>query len=173
MFGTTATQVAALFASEGPQKAKDYFQQLKQNGVVIADGNGAVKDMVVSGEVPIGFTDTDDAAIAIQQGKPVGILFPDQGAEQRGTLVIPNTLSLIKGCPHLEAGKKLIGFLLSREVEEMLARSGSAQMPVRPGVPVPPGVRSLDSIKAMPVDWDKVADNVEEASRFVSALFVR
>jgi iron(III) transport system substrate-binding protein len=173
MFGTTATHAAALFGFLGDTKAQQFYRQLKVNGVIIADGNAAVKDMVARGEVPVGFTDTDDAYIAMQQGKPVRMILPDQGEGQMGTLVIPNTVALINGCPHPEAARKFIDFLLSREAEEMLAKCGSAQMPVRPGVPTPADVPSLGSIKAMPVDWEKVADKMDEVSRFLSELFVR
>ena len=173
LFGTTATHAAALFAYWGDEKAKAYYQALKANGVVIADGNATSKDMVARGEVAVGFTDTDDANVALQQGKPVEIIFPDQGEEQMGTLVIPNTVALIKDCPHPEAGKKLIDFLLSREVEAMLAKSGSAQMPVRAEVPVPDGNTSLSGVKAMKVDWNDVEAKLIYVSHFMEELFVR
>lgn len=173
MFGTTATHAAALFAYWGDEKAKAYFQALKDNDVVIVDGNATSKDAVVRGEVPVGFTDTDDANVALQQDKPVAIVFPDQGETQMGTLVIPNTVGLIKNCPHPEAGKKLIDFLLSREAEEMLAKCGSAQMPVRPDIPVPEGNPSLAGIKAMQVDWNAVEAKLTDVSHFLEGLFVR
>jgi iron(III) transport system substrate-binding protein len=173
LFGTTATHAAALFAYWGDEKAKAYYRALKDNGVLIVDGNATSKDAVARGEVPVGFTDTDDAEVALRQGKPVGIVYPDQGEERMGTLVIPNTVALIRNCPHPEAGKKLIDFLLSRDVEEMLAGSGSAQMPVRPGIPVPEGNPSLAGIKAMKVDWSAVEAKLVDVSRFLEELFVR
>ena len=173
LFGTTATHAAALFAHWGDDKARQYFLDLKKNGVVIVDGNAASKDMVARGEVAIGFTDTDDANVAIRQRRPVEIVYPDQADHQMGTLVIPNTVALIKGCPHPGAGRKLIDFLLSRDVERMLALSGSAQMPVRPDTPVPTGTPSLAGIKAMPVDWETVEARLPEVSRFMEELFVR
>lgn len=173
LFGTTATHAAALFASWGDEQGKAYHQALKSNGVVIVDGNATSKDMVARGEAAVGFTDSDDASVAIEQGKPVGMIFPDQGEGQMGTLVIPNTVALIRGCPHPEAGRKLIDFLLSREVEKMLAESGSAQMPVRADIPVPKGNPSLAGIKAMVVDWDQVEAKLTGVSRFMEQLFVR
>jgi len=173
LFGTTATYAAAIFSVLGDTKAKEFFRQLKTNGVIITDGNGAAKDMVARGEVQYGMTDTDDAYSGTKDGNPVRMVFLDQGTDEPGTLVIPNTASLVKNCPHPEAAKKFIDFLLSREVEEMLAKSGSAQMPVRAGVPTPADIPSLTSIKAMPVDWEKVADKQEEVATFLSELFVR
>ena len=173
LFGTTATHAAALFAFWGDEQGKAYHQALKANDVVIVDGNATSKDMVVRGEVAIGFTDSDDANVAIEQGKPVGMIFPDQGDGQMGTLVIPNTVALVNDCPHPREGKMLIDFLLSREVEQMLAECGSAQMPVRSGIPVPKGNPSLEGIKPMAVDWNLVETKLADVSRFMDQLFVR
>lgn len=171
LFGTTATHVAALFAHLGEEKAKEYFKALKANGIKIVDGNASSRDRVADGTVAIGFTDTDDAYVAIKQGRPVDIIWPDK--EGIGTLLIPNTVALIKNGPNPQAGKKLIDFLLSREVEEMLAHSDSGQIPLRPDVKRPPHVPSLDKIKAMKVDYEKIADLMEPTGRYMQKLFVR
>ncbi|NQT20446.1 MAG: ABC transporter substrate-binding protein, partial [Planctomycetes bacterium] len=88
-------------------------------------------------------------------------------------LLIPNTVCLIKGAPHPEAGRKLIDFLLSREVESMLAHSKSVQMPLRSGVDKPKHVPDYSDIKAMTVDWEKVADQMKPTAQFMQKLFVR
>lgn len=50
LFGTTATHVAALFSTWGEAKARQYFLDLKANGVQILDGNFVVKDRVGAGQ---------------------------------------------------------------------------------------------------------------------------
>ena len=67
LFGTTATHAAALYANWGPKLAKAYYSQLAENGVRIVDGNSVVRDLVVSGELAFGITDTDDACRAIDR----------------------------------------------------------------------------------------------------------
>ena len=159
------------FDKLGEEKAKEYFEALKANGVMITDGNASARDRVADGTVPIAFTDTDDALVAIQEGKPVDILWPDKGG--MGTLLIPNTVALIKGGPNPEAGKKLIDFLLSKKVEEMLAHCGSGQIPLRSDVKRPSHVPNLDKIKAMEVDYEQIADLMDPVGRFMQQLFVR
>ena len=171
VFGTTATHMAALYATLGQEKTEQFLTDLKNNDVVIVDGNSVVRDMVVEGELPIGFTDTDDVNVAIQAGKPVKMLYPDH--DGLGTLLIPNTVALIKDSPHPEEGKKLIDYLLSREVESKLAFCESAQMPMRDGVKTPPNVPSFSSIKAMEVDYSDIAKNIEKSGRFCQSLFIR
>ena len=171
LFGTTATHAAALFAHLGEAKAKEYFRQLKANEVMIVDGNASSRDRVADGTVPIGFTDTDDAFVAIKQGKPVDIFWPDK--DGMGTLLIPNTVALIKGGPNPEAGKKLIDFLLRPEVEEMLAHADSGQIPLRDTVKRPAHVPSLGEVRAMDVDYERIADMMEPSGKFLQQLFVR
>jgi len=171
LFGTTATQVAAWYAVLGPERTEAYLRALKANAVVIVDGNGTSRDTVVQGEVPLGFTDTDDANVAIQAGKPVGMIFPD--ADGLGTLLIPNTVALVAGAPHPQEARRLIDFLLSREVESKLAFSESMQIPLRDGVEKPPRVPDYGSIRAMKVEYRAIADHMEQAARFSRELFAR
>jgi len=171
LFGTTATHVAALYVRLGKDGAEDYLKTLEANQVVIVDGNAVARDMVVEGKLPIAFTDTDDVNVAVQSGKPVKMIYPDM--EGIGTLLIPNTVCLIKNAPHPQEGKKLIDYLLSREVESKLAFCESAQMPLRGGVKSPEHVPSYTSIKAMKVDFYRIAERMDEATRFCHTLFVR
>ena len=97
LFGTTATHAACLFAAWGNEKAKDFYNRLKANGVQILSGNKQVAEAVSQGQIDFGVTDTDDAYGEVTGGQPVEIIYPDQGAGQIGTLYIPNTLSVIKG----------------------------------------------------------------------------
>lgn len=171
LFGTTATHAAALFVSLGEEKATEYFSALKNNEVMITDGNASSRDRVVDGTVAIGFTDTDDAFVAVQQGSHVDLLWSDK--EGMGTLMIPNTVALINRGPNPETGKKLIDFLLSKEVEKMLAFCESGQIPLRPDVPRPAHVPQADKVKAMEVDYEKVAEWMEPSGKFLQELFVR
>lgn len=171
LFGTTATHVAALYAVLGAERTQAWLRGLHENDIVIVDGNSVTRDLVVRGEVPLGFTDTDDANVAIRQGATVAMLFPDK--EGIGTLMIPNTVAMIAGAPHPEAARRLIDYLLSRDVERRLAFSGSMQIPVRDGVERPAHVPAYDAIRAMDVDYGAIADQLEPAARFCRDLFRR
>lgn len=158
LFGTTSMHAAALFETMGEEKARAFFDTMTANGVKMLSSNGEVKRRVGEGEFAFGLTDTDDVHQSVKDGKPVAAVYPDAGST--GTLVIPNAAVLIAGAPHPENGRRFIDFLLTAEVEEELAKS-CAQMPLRPGVPVPPGVKRLDEIRALPVDYEKLGARIE------------
>jgi iron(III) transport system substrate-binding protein len=171
LFGTTANHIAALYVALGKEKTEAYLKALKANEVVIVDGNAVSRDVVVEGQFPLGFTDSDDVNVAVQSGKPVGLILPDD--QGLGTLLIPNTVALVKNGPNPKEGRELIDYLLSREVESQLAYSEAAQIPVRTGVPKPSNVLDISSITFMKVDYQEVAEKINEAARFCQTLFVR
>lgn len=171
LFGTTATHAAVLFQTMGADKAKALFGSWKTNQAAILAGNAQVKDRVVAGEFAFGMTDTDDFNLARLEGKPVSAVFPGQGPNGRGCLLIPNSVALIKNAPHPEAAKKLIDYLLSEDVEARLAASRSAQIPVRQGVSRPDWMP--EDLKFMSVDWAAVGQAFEGARRYIEAEFLR
>jgi iron(III) transport system substrate-binding protein len=131
--------------------------------VKIVPGNSVVRDMVARGEVKAGLTDTDDVNVALEDKQPVAMVFPDR--EGMGVPIMPNMVSLIAGAPHSEAGKRLIDYLLSPEVERMLAESEAVQIPLHGGVEGPKNIPPLDSFKPMTLDYGKAADRVEDVTR--------
>jgi iron(III) transport system substrate-binding protein len=171
LFGTTATHAAALFAYLGVNDARAYFEGLLDNDIHIVNGNSVVRDMVVSGELKVGLTDTDDAYAAVARGEPVEMIFPDQNG--LGTLLIPNTVALIQDGPHPEEAKQFIDFLLNPEIEERLAFSTSRQIPVREAVAHPTDMLSLQEIRAMEVHPQAVAEQMPDSSRWLKEAFLK
>ncbi len=163
LFGTTSMHAAALFEVLGDERARGFFDQLIENGGRIVSSNGEVRRRVAAGDCALGLTDTDDANVALQEGKPVGVAYPDQ--ETMGTLIVPNAVVLIEGGPNPVVARRFIDYLLEPETERALAESAAAQMPVRPGVELPDHVRPLEFITAMRVDYEKLAERLDQLSR--------
>ena len=162
--GTTAAHGSYWIHTWGLDRTLAMLDGMRENGVVFGPGNAQLMRQVRGGELDFGFTDTDDVKVAVDQGFPVAQLVPDQGPDDPGLLVIPNTVSIVKGAPHPEAARQLMDFLLSPEVEELLAAGPSAQIPVRASVPRPPHVLDLSDWRLAEIDWPAVgrayADNV-------------
>lgn len=163
LFGTTSMHAAALFSVLGDEKAKAFFGGFVDNGGKILSSNGEVRRRVSAGEFTIGITDTDDANVARLEGKPVGVVYPD--ANGMGTLIIPNCAVLIQDGPNPEAGRQFIDYLLQPETEKILAESEAAQMPLREGVESPENIIPLETLKAMSVEYGKLAGLLDELSK--------
>jgi len=176
--GTSATQVACLFQAWGKAKAKEWYLALQDNEVQLVVGNKQAAEGVGLGQYLVGLTDTDDAAAEVDAGRPVRIVFPDRNASadsKLGTLFIPNTVAVIKGCPNPEGARKLVDFLLSPEVETKLSESASRQIPLHPGArpKLPSWIDMYRAARTLPVDYDRAADLWEEAQTFVREELLR
>jgi len=172
LFGTTATHAASWFATWGDERAKAFLASVKANGIAILPGNAAVRDLVARGEFAWGLTDTDDANGGVEDGFPVAWLLPDQdGAHPLGTLLIPNTVALVRGGPNPDAGRQLIDYLLQPQVEAQLASSRSIQIPVRAEVPRPKRVPSLGAIVTPDISFEAIADKMPAMTDYVQREF--
>jgi iron(III) transport system substrate-binding protein len=170
LFGTTATHAAVLFATWGDEKAKQFFEKVKENAQVVS-GNKQVAQDVASGKLAWGITDTDDAVIERDRGMPVAIVYPDQGEGELGTLLIPNTVCVIAGGPNPDEAKEFVAYLVTSDVERRLAEGPSAQFPLNEDVSERPRVAPEKPFKRMDVDVPAAADHWDAASKFLAERF--
>jgi len=169
LFGTTTTQVAALFTLWGEEATQIFLDEMKVNEVKLSTDNGESTDMVASGEFDFALVDSDDGFNRIAQGKAIVMVYPDQGENDAGCLIVPNAAVLIKGGPHPESGKKLIDYLLSSETEKKLAFADCAQIPLHAGVNIPEGIKPIEEIKAMNIDYAAVARKLQEIQPYLKS----
>ncbi|MCA9667300.1 MAG: hypothetical protein KC503_16990, partial [Myxococcales bacterium] len=108
-----------------------------------------------------GLTDTDDASEARKEaGDKVAVVYPDGEEGGLGTLVMPTTVAILKAAPHPASARKLCKILLSARTEAMMAQR-AAHMPLRADVKAPAGLRAVRSLRAMRVDYAKVAAEMQ------------
>ncbi len=170
LFGTSATHAAVLFDRMGKEKATAFFTKIAAN-CRIQGGNKQVAQKVAAGEFLFGLTDTDDAVIELEKGRPVTIVFPDQLPDQDGALLIPNTLCLIKNGPNPVAARKILDRLLKADVEHRLSRSRSAQIPLANDVQEESRLCDVDELKVMKVDFGAAATAWPVAVEVLAELF--
>ncbi len=168
LFGTTRGHVAAMFALWGNERGRAFLMRLREGGVHIVDGNSSAVRTVIAGRALLAATDTDDVWVAQSTGASLDLAYPDMG--DGGTLLIPCSVAIIKGTRHPEAARRLVDFLVSPEVERMLARSDSRNIPVRETLRKELGVKWPPESK---VDYDAVADAMDEAVAAVREILIR
>ncbi len=161
LFGTTTAQIAALFGTWGDEKGRQFLAGLKANRVKLSTSNGESADFVGSGEFEFALVDSDDAVDRMRHGKPIEIVYPDQGEGDVGMLIVPNAVALIRGGPNPESGKQLIEYLVSKETERKLAVADCAQIALNPGVAPPKELKPIEQIRAMKVDYAMLADKLQ------------
>ncbi|MEZ6124329.1 MAG: substrate-binding domain-containing protein [Planctomycetaceae bacterium] len=158
MFGTTLSHYSVLQAEYGEDWLKAWHTDVRRRGVREVRGNSMCRDLVAEGICDACWTDTDDAFVALDAGRPVGML-PVRLDDGR-TICLPNSVAMIRGCPHPEAAKRLIDFLLSEDVERRLAASSARQIPLGTldDRPLPDDVRQLQEWASESVSLQPAAE---------------
>jgi len=143
LYGTTLTHYTVLWKLWGPERLKQWHRDWRRRGVKELPGNAAVKNLVATGACGAGLTDTDDYFAARDAGQPVAMR-PFTLRDGRAIL-IPNTVSILRGTRRGPEAQRLVDYLLSRRTELALARGRARQLPLGPvdDAPLPPEVRAL------------------------------
>lgn len=150
LYGTTLTHYTVLCDAWGLERLKRWHQSLHERGIQKASGNASVKNLVANGTCVLGFTDTDDYFVAVDETKPVAA-FPVTVNEK--AILIPNSVAIIKGTRKRKQAETLVNYLLSDEVELKLAQSQSRQIPLGP------------------VNWEQVPEAVRGYRPYVAKAY--
>jgi iron(III) transport system substrate-binding protein len=158
LFGTTATHFLALRQHWGESNWLSWCRALAMNQPFVVDGNSVAANFVARGEAAVGLTDSDDIAASIREGARLQALPMSTEA-----LLIPNTVAVIRDCPHPEAAQKLFEFLQRREVTEKLVAAGALE-----------GVALTEvSTDTLNPDWPALLRDLEPATEQVKRIFRR
>lgn len=137
-FGTTRGHFGLLHARWGEADYAAWLEAMQANGVRVYDGNARVVRAIYEGEIDLCLTDTDDVWVGIANGWPVGMVYesvdPDARWRSWGATTIPNTVAIIRNSPNPDHARTLAGFLVSAELERLLAVSNSRNIPVHPAL---------------------------------------
>ena len=168
LFGTTRGHVTAMFALWSPERGRAFLQSLRDNGALIVDGNSASVRAVIDGRAKFALTDSDDVWGAQRGGASLDSRPLDMG--DGGTLLIPCSVGVVKGGPNAQAARRLTDFLVSAEVERVLAKSDSRNIPVREALRKELDMSAPAESK---IGFDQIADAMEESEKAVREILIR
>jgi iron(III) transport system substrate-binding protein len=159
LFGTTSTHFLALRQHWGDAAWQDWCRALAANQPFVVDGNSVVVKQVARGEAAIGMADSDDIADAQQEGAPVVALpvTPE-------TLFLPNTVGVIKNCPHPGAAQRLYEFLSDKTTSQKLVEAHALE-----GATLEPSVAAT----GLSVNWEQLLLDLDQATDETGKIFLR
>jgi iron(III) transport system substrate-binding protein len=159
LFGTTSTHFHAFRQLWGDAVWQDWCQAFVANKPFVVDGNSVVVKQVARGEAWIGWADSDDIADAQREGLPV-LPLPNTSE----TLYLPNTMGVIRNCPHPEAAQKFFDFLRDPVAMRTLVDAHALE-----GATLDPAVAAT----GLTVDWDKLLRDLEPVTKEIEKNFLR
>ena len=82
----------------GEPKFVEVMRKFRANEIKLLGGNSVVADEIGDGNLVAGPTDNDDVTEGKENKQPIDGILPDQAENELGTLLIPGTIALLKGC---------------------------------------------------------------------------
>jgi len=157
-FGTTGTHFNALRQHWGDALWESWCRGLAGNKPFLVDGNSVVMKIVAQGDAPIGLTDSDDIADGQREGLPVAMLPMNEES-----LLIPNTVAMIRDGPHPQAAERLFTFLQRPDIVQRLVDARALEGAAATGVQVP----------TLKVNWANLLNDLEPTTAKLNAIFLR
>jgi iron(III) transport system substrate-binding protein len=137
-----------------------FYEDLRANGAIAAQGNGDVLKQVAGGEKLFGMIVDFMPIREKAKGAPVEFVFPADGVSAIGEPV-----AILSSTKNPEAAKAFIDFLLSRDGQELAAKQG--YIPAHPEVALPAGYPARSAIKVLAFDPAKaLAEDAANKKRF-------
>lgn len=138
------------------------LEGMAKNGMKVPSANKAALEAVTTGEVGILVAGVDyNAYSSIKKGEPLAIYYP-----KSGTIVNPRPAMIMKSAPDKENAQKFMDYLLSDEVQQMVADANL--LPGRHDVKAKN--MQLSDIPQIPADWTKMMSIASETAARLNAL---
>ena len=119
--GTAYMSVAVLSKTFG----WTFFEGLRANGAKMGKGSGQVVDDTASGDLVASLGVDYITLDKIDKGATLALVYPPE------MLVIPSPVAIFRHSPDIEAAKKLVDFLVSKEGQTIIANEGTLPGPSR------------------------------------------
>jgi len=157
-FGTTGAHFNALRQKWGAEAWETWCRALAANKPFLVDGNSVVVKLVGQGEAWLGLTDSDDIAAGQQDGLPIMAL-----PMTEDTLLILNTVAVIRNAPHPDTAQKLFDYLQRPNVVERLVAAKALE-----GLSA-----SQVSVPTLKPDWNILLADLETTTAKLNQIFLR
>lgn len=163
LYSGAAAYNLGIFTRNGDFKW-DFYEGLKENDVMITEGNGAVQQAVAAGEKSYGIIVDYLVARAKAEGSPIDLIYPNEGVP-----VITEPIAITKNTKNEAAAKAFVDFVLSEEGQQLAAEIGYT--PIRKGIDAPEGLKTIEELTVLDADLSEMYKARESDKEQFSNLF--
>jgi iron(III) transport system substrate-binding protein len=146
---------AALAALSSEEASLALLRAILAQRPRVAAGDAEVQSLVASGQAAFGLAGSEQAAAGAVSVAGLEVVYPDQGGF--GTLVFPTAAAVLSRGVESPAVHRLADWMSGSDAEQLLAARVPGLMPLRDGVPLPLGVRSVRDLRSPTLDWEHLA----------------
>jgi iron(III) transport system substrate-binding protein len=147
------------------ERGWSYYDKLRQNDVMIVQGNQQASDMLKRGERLIAVGALDSYASDLKsEGHQIKTLYPSDGV-----FIIPSPTSVVKSSPNPNAAKLFAEFMIGDEAQRIFPADGGYS--VRTDIAPPQGSPDLKRLTILTVDDDYIEREATRIKRQFSERF--
>jgi iron(III) transport system substrate-binding protein len=152
--------------AKGDEYTSKLIERVLDNGMRLYKSHAQERNALIREGYGVGLVNSSNSHVFFLEGNAVGEAWLDQEEGGLGTLVEGHTVGVVKGGRNPEAARSMIDFILSKEVQEMLARL-YGEAPVNPAAVVC-GVRGVANIRRMKATTLQVAARFKDTQKFLT-----
>ena len=151
---TTVSQWSSIRAAKGDDYAWGLVDRLLANGLRTYESNKATREALIRDRNAVALVNSSNYHVFLMEGNAVRETWLDQEPGGLGTHCEAHVVALVRGAKHGDVARVFIDFLLSVEIQTLLARM-FGETPVNPQA-ITGTVRPLAEIRRTPVSLAKI-----------------
>jgi iron(III) transport system substrate-binding protein len=158
----TSTSTAQAFIGLLKVMGDEWLTAMAKNEPVLRAKSSQGRAWLASGEFPVTFGYSKDAATLKADNVPVKLAYPKEGI-----VLLPYAPVILTKAPHPNVAKLFIDFVRSAKGAQAVMDSGTVMFFGRPGVKAPDAeiIPGWENVKLIPIDW-----NTEVSGDAIKAL---
>jgi iron(III) transport system substrate-binding protein len=160
--GSIIANIAAYRRLVGEQRTEAFVRGLVDNGTKFFGGHTDVRKAVGAGELKLGFVNHYYYYLSKAEGAPVGIVYPDQGADQTGLIVNTTAAAIVKGARNPATAAAFLEFMLGPVGQQIYAEK-NYEYPILPGIALAAGVEPLTNYRQANITLKVLAEELPAA----------
>ncbi|KZL13409.1 MULTISPECIES: ABC transporter substrate-binding protein [Pseudovibrio] len=146
--GTAYTALATLVQLMGEEEAFEYLLALGKNVSQYTKSGSAPVKAAARGEAGLGIVFMHDAVKQAEAGFPIEVVAPCEGTGYE-----IGSMSLIDGAPNPDTAKVFYDWVLTPEAQNLMAETGSYQIPSNKGSTQPEAAPKLENVRLIDYDF--------------------
>ncbi len=119
---TTVAQFAALRVAQGEVWTEQFIDCLTANGLRVYPSNLRTREALMRERLALALVNSSNVHVFYLEGNPVAEAWLDQEDGGMGTHIEAHTVAVLRGCKHPQIARDFIDYLLSPQVQTLLAR---------------------------------------------------
>jgi iron(III) transport system substrate-binding protein len=157
---------SAMRTAKGDEWTGKTIDRILDNGTRIYKSHAQTRNALIREGYGVALVNSSNAHVFFLEGNAVSEAWLDQEEGGLGTLVETHTTAVVRGARNPEAARGFVDIILSKEIQEMLARL-YGEGPVNPAA-ITGWVRPVATIKRIKATPEQIAARFKDTQRFLT-----